>query len=92
MQRYHDELIKALKDPQEAAGYLNAVLEDGDPEMFLIALKNVAEARGGMAKLSRESKLNRANLYKVFSKHGNPEIKTLTNILKTFGLKLSIAA
>ena len=92
MKRYHDSLIKALKDPVEAAEYLDAVLEEGDKKMFLVALKNVAEARGGLTKLSNVTKLNRANLYKVFSKRGNPEIQTLWNVLHTFGLRLSVAA
>ena len=92
MKRYHDSLVKALKDPGEAAEYLNAVLEEGDKDMFLVALRNVAEAHGGMAKLSRIAKLNRANLYKIFSKHGNPEIQTLNQILEIFGLRLAVAA
>ena len=92
MKRYHDSLIKALKEPVEAAEYLNAALEQGDPKMFLVALKNVAEARGGMVKLSRAAKLNRANLYKIFSKRGNPEMQTLANVLSIFGLRLAVAA
>jgi len=92
MKKYHDSLIEALKKPEEAAAYLNAALEEGDKDMFLVALRNVAEARGGMAKLSRRAKLNRANLYKVFSKHGNPEMQTLTHILNKFGLRLAVAA
>ncbi len=52
MRRYHDSLIKVLKDPGEAAEYINAALEDGDTEMLLVALRNVAEAHGGMSKLS----------------------------------------
>ena len=91
MKRYHDSLIRSLKDPAEAAEYLNAVLEDGDSEMFLVALKNVAEARGGMVKLSHAAKLNRANLYRICSKAGNPEIHTLASILKNFGLRLAVA-
>jgi DNA-binding phage protein len=42
---YHDELLKDLTDPQEAAAYLNAALEEGSAELFLIALRNIAEAR-----------------------------------------------
>lgn len=91
MKKYHDSLVKALKDPREAAGYLNAVLEEGNEEMFLVALRNVAEAQGGMVKLSRLSKLNRANLYRIFSKKGNPEIQTLARILDIFGLRLTVA-
>ena len=89
---YHESLIKALKDPSEAAEYLNAALEEKDEKTFLLALKNVAEARGGMAQLSRTTKLNRANLYKAFSKQGNPEIQTLWNVLHTFGLRLAVTA
>ncbi|NNJ95165.1 MAG: transcriptional regulator, partial [Halobacteria archaeon] len=44
---YQDYLIEALADPVEAAGYLNVALEDGDKELFLLALRNVAEARLG---------------------------------------------
>lgn len=91
MKSYHDSLIEALKDPKEAAEYLNAVLKTGDEKIFLVALKNVAEARGGMSELSKTTKLNRANLYKIFSKHGNPEIKTLAQILDTFGLRLTVS-
>ena len=91
MKRYQDSLIKALKDPREAAGYLNAVLEEGDQKMFLVALRNVAEACGGLTKLSRHTKLNRANLYKTFSKKGNPEVQTLCQILDQFGLRVAVA-
>ena len=89
---YHESLIKALEDPDEAAEYLNAVLEDSDKRLFLVALKQVAEARGGMAKLSRSAKLSRPNLYRSLSKTGNPEFGTLANILNSFGLKLAVIA
>jgi probable addiction module antidote protein len=89
---YYESLIKTLKDPEEAVEYLNAALEDGDESVFLSALKSVAEAHGGMAKLSHVTKLNRANLYKAFSRHGNPEIQTLAHVLHAFGLRLAVAA
>ena len=43
---YRRDLIEALKDPKEAAAYLNAALEEGDREVFLLALRNVADANG----------------------------------------------
>ncbi len=46
---YQEDLIEALKDSREAAAYLNAAMEEGDRELFLLALRNVAEAHGGMA-------------------------------------------
>ncbi len=43
---YQSQLIKELQDPQEAAAYLEAAMEDGTTEEFLLALRNVAEAKG----------------------------------------------
>ena len=87
---YHEFLIECLKEPAQAAEYLNVSLEERDKDMFLVALKNVAEAHGGMGELSRLTKLNRANLYKIFSEKGNPEMQTLVQILDKFGLRLAI--
>jgi len=87
---YQEDLIEALRDPLEAAAYLNAAIEDGNRELFLLALRNVAEARGGMTALSRKSKLNRESLYRMLSKNGNPEIRSILTLLHTMGLKLSI--
>lgn len=87
---YHMDLIESLKDTEEAVGYLSAALEESDmPEVFLVALRNVAEARG-MSRLARDTRLNRENLYKMLSKRGNPEIESLYAILNSLGLKLSI--
>lgn len=64
---YKEHLLKRLRDPKEAAAYLNAALEDEDPRVFLIALKDIAEAHGGLSKLAQETDLNRESLYKTLS-------------------------
>lgn len=87
---YHGDLITALKDPAEAAAYLDAALEEGDPELFLLALRNVAEAQGGLLKISRKTKLNRANLYRMLSRKGNPELFSLESLLQALGLRLAV--
>lgn len=87
---YQEDLIEALKDPREAAAYLNAAMEEGDRTLFLLALRNVAEAHGGMAAVSEKAKLNRESLYRMLSKKGNPEIKSIFTLLHSMGLKLSI--
>ena len=46
---YQEDLIESLKDPREAAAYLNAAMEEDDRAVFLLALRNVEEAHGGMA-------------------------------------------
>ncbi len=88
--RYQDVLIESLKDPKEAAAYVKAAMEDGDPELLLVALRNVAEAHGGMSEVARKAHLNRESLYKTLSSKGNPKLKSLTNILDAFGLRLAI--
>lgn len=89
---YREDLIESLKDPEEAIGYLKACLEEKDmPEVFLAALRDVAEARGiGMSQLARDTNLNREGLYTMLSKQGNPELGSLYAILDALGLKLSV--
>jgi probable addiction module antidote protein len=88
---YHEDLIESLKDPEEAIGYLQAALAESDmPEVFLLALRNVAEARG-MSELARAAHLNRENLYRLLSRSGNPELGSLVAILDALGLRLSVA-
>jgi probable addiction module antidote protein len=88
---YHPELIKALRDPREALEYLNAALEDGDSEVFLLALRDVAEAQGGVAQLAEAAKLNRESLYRMLSNRGNPELRSLDALLHALGFRLAIA-
>ncbi len=89
--KYQDDLLKSLRDPREAVAYLNAALEETDPELFLLALRNVAEAYGGLSRLSKKTRLNRENLYRMLSKKGNPNIYSLNLILKELGLKMAVA-
>lgn len=87
---FRDSLVKALRDPVEASEYLNAVLKEGDAGLLLDALRDVAEAQGGLTKLSHKTKLNRANLYQMLSEHGNPRIHSVETVLKVFGLKIGV--
>ena len=91
---YHDELIDELKDHDEAVAYLNAALEEsllGDEEsqeVLLNALRNVAEAQGGLGKLAKKTHVRREVLYRVLSSEGNPELRTFTNLVHAMGLNL----
>jgi len=87
---YQDSLIRRLSDPKEAAAYLDAALEDGDRAVFLLAIRNVIEALGGMTKIARHTGLNRENLYRVLSEQGNPELNSLEKLLKALGLRLAV--
>ena len=69
---YRESLLESLRNPDEAVQYLNACLEDEDARVFLLALRDVAEAHGGIRALSRTAHLNRESLYRMLSKSGNP--------------------
>jgi probable addiction module antidote protein len=86
---YKPTLLEGLKDPKEAAEYLNAALEEKEPEFFLLALRNVAEAHG-IKKLAEDAQLNRESMYRMLSEQGNPQLSSLTSILKEVGLRLAI--
>lgn len=88
---FHDYLIESLKDPNEAAEYLNAVLEEDDPQLFLAALRDVADAYG-MSKIAQKTDLNRPSLYRMLSKEGNPEIYSIFALLAAIGLRLKTKA
>ncbi|MBZ5594982.1 MAG: putative addiction module antidote protein [Acidobacteriia bacterium] len=83
-------LISSLRNPKEAEGYLNAALEDDNPKVFLLALRDVAEARGGMGKIARTCKLNRESLYRMLSKKGNPSLQSLGKLLSSMGFRLAV--
>ena len=87
---YEQGLNEALTDPEEAAAYLNAALDDGYQEVFLMALRDVANARG-LTQLARETSLNRENMYRILSQKGNPQLSSLTALLDALGLKLAVA-
>jgi probable addiction module antidote protein len=87
---YKEHLLEQLKDPEEAAAYLNAALHDEDPYAFLLAMRDIAEAQGGMSRLAKHSELNRENLYRTLSMRGNPRFFNLLAVLDAFGLELSI--
>lgn len=87
---YHVYLIETLKEPSEAAGYLNAALDDGNIDGFLEALRNVVEAHGGMTQLSAKTSKGRSSLYKTISNTGNPYLRNTNEILRTLGFHLSV--
>ena len=88
---YQSSLLASLKDPVEAAEYLNAALEKDDIELFPLAIRNVSEARlGGISKLAETSGLNRESLYRMLLEKGNPKLHSLNKILTALGLRLSI--
>ena len=91
---YEDALLNALKEPEEAAAYLQAAFDeyqlDNDFQAFLLAIRNVTQAQGGMAKLAKKSHLNRQSLYRSLSKNGNPKLDTFGAIMRGLGFVITI--
>jgi probable addiction module antidote protein len=85
---FRDDLLADLADPQEAACYLNAALGDSE-EMFLVALRDVAEAKQ-MAKVAEEAGVARESIYRMLAARGNPTYSSLLGILHAVGLKVAI--
>jgi probable addiction module antidote protein len=88
----HDDATTASfrRDPELAAAYLNDVLADGDQEELMIALRRVSTAFGGVGEIAQQAELNAKTLYRTLSPKGNPELRSLTAILKAMGLRLAI--
>lgn len=79
-----------LKTPDDIAEYLNAAMEDGDERVLLMALRNAAEAIGGISELARRSGLTREALYRALSEEGNPRLSSLKAIFKALGLEIAV--
>ena len=86
---YETGLKAALADPEEAAAYLNAALEENDQEVFLLALRDITEARG-FSRVAQDTSLNRENLYRMLSPAGNPQLSSLKTLLHSIGLRLAV--
>ncbi len=92
--KFREYHLKKLTNSKEAQIYLEVALEefekDRDKETFLKALRDVAEARGGLSFLAERTRLNRQNLYKALSSSGNPKLETIGMILRGLGFRLSV--
>ena len=87
---YKTGLLKRLSNSDYAAGYLADVLESESQEAFLLAVKNVLDARkANISKFSRRTGVSRQAVYHALSKRGNPRLSTLNQILKATGLRIT---
>ena len=84
---FKSDLLEKLKDLDYAAGYLTACLEEGE-DVFLVGVRNVAQAQGGLRAISKSTSLNREGLYAMLSKRGNPRLSSLTSVLDTIGIRV----
>jgi len=87
---YKDYLYEKLKNPEAASAYLDEAIKDDDIHVFLLALRDIAEAQGGMKNIAEKSSLNRESLYRTLSSKGNPRISSLKAVMDACGMQFSI--
>lgn len=81
------DVAEFLEDEETIAEYLNLALEDPNPEMLLLAVKNIARARG-MTQLAQDTGLGRESLYKALSEGAKPRYDTVLKVVRALGVKL----
>ncbi|WP_039908873.1 MULTISPECIES: addiction module antidote protein [Candidatus Regiella] len=91
---YDDAMVEMLKNDTEfAIAYLHQAFaeldEEGGQEAFLIALRHIVEARGGMAVIADKAKVSRETLYRTLSAKGNPTLSTMRQIIHAAGFNFS---
>jgi len=86
---YEKGLDKRLKSPDYAIAYLNAILDENDPDLLLLGLRDVARAYG-FTYIAQSTGLNRESLYKALSKGRNPRIGTVMDVLSAIGCRIRL--
>jgi len=85
---YAWDITEHLRTQEEMATYLNVVLEEGDPDLFVSAIGDIAKARG-MAEIAEKTGVSRESLSRSFRKGSDPKLTTLVSVMKTLGMKLT---
>ncbi|NYT68836.1 addiction module antidote protein [Pusillimonas noertemannii] len=88
---YEQTTIAAMRDPEEAAAYLQSIIELDDSAALLLALRQVAKAHG-MAEVARRAGLGEKTLFRALSDRGNPTLATVHKVLHAVGLRLNVSA
>jgi probable addiction module antidote protein len=85
------DAARYLTDDAAVAEYMTAALETGDPDLLLLALADVARARG-MAQVAKDARLGRESLYKARAPGAKPRYETLMKVIRALGVHLTARA
>jgi len=85
------DVVDYLKTEKDIAGYLSAVLEDGDPALFIAAIGDIARAKG-MTEIAKKSGVTRESLYRALKIEARPRFETVAKVIHALGMKLSVHA
>ena len=90
--RPHDEAMAELyrSDPALALEVINNILAEGDQAELMTVLRQLAQTVGGVQAVAEQAHLNPTQLYRTLSPQGNPELRSLSAVLKALGLRLAV--
>ncbi|MBU3623231.1 addiction module antidote protein [Polynucleobacter sp. AP-Latsch-80-C2] len=83
------DAVDYLKTDKDMADYLNAVLDDGDPALFIAAIGDIAKAKG-MMEISKKSGVTREALYRALKLGSQPRFETVAKVINALGLRLTV--
>ena len=86
---YEEMLLRELTNPEFAAEYLSVAFQEDETEVFLMALRHVVQANGGVTQLAKKTHLSRQNIYSILSERGNPRFNNFVAIVRSLGLNIS---
>jgi probable addiction module antidote protein len=87
---YRPDFLERLRDREYAAAYIQSVIDEGDMQLLLATLRDLAEAYGGMTTVAKKAQISRTHFYKMLSPEGNPTVQNLDTVLKAMGLRLTV--
>ncbi len=91
---YEDNLLERLRDPELAQAYLEAAFEshekDGNTEALLLAMRDVAEAQGGIGQLAKRTSVSRQHLYDMLASKHNPGLDNWLSVLSGLGFRVRL--
>lgn len=91
MKSYDAAVVEMLRsDPKMPGKYLRAAFdemgEEGGDTAFLMALRHVVQAQGGMSEIAKKANISRGSLYQALSPEGNPTLRIITAVMKATGV------
>ena len=91
---YKEYVLEKLQDPEFAQIYLETAFEsyqeDRDTDALLLAMRDVAEAQGGIGKLAKRTAISREHLYDVLASKHNPGLDNWLDIIYALGFRVRL--
>ncbi len=82
------DAARYLDDDDAIAEYMTAILETNDPDLLLLALSDVARAKG-MAQVAKGVGVGRESLYKALTPGAKPRFETVMKVARALSVKFT---